>query len=185
MPVVEAHVELTIGRRNLRSWVFVADIKDDFILGLDILRAYDASVDIGLCVLRLGRDEVPVREAHTASVLKRTRPTVNHRNWRPVCWQCGRTGHLWRECPRGPAKEAVDKSDWRRDCATGGRSEARRQMAESARTPPCLTHQSDEKQRLDACEAALERQNEELKARVAELESALERKAEVTTEATE
>jgi hypothetical protein len=56
-------------------------------------------------------------------------------------------------------------------------------MAESARTPPCLTHHSDEKQRLDACEAALERQNGELKARVAELEVALERKAEATTEA--
>jgi predicted RNase H-like nuclease (RuvC/YqgF family) len=53
----------------------------------------------------------------------------------------------------------------------------------SARTPPCLTHQSDEKQRLDACVAALERQNEVLKAKVAELEAALERKAEATTEA--
>jgi predicted aspartyl protease len=96
IPVVkEAHVELTMGRRTLRSWVFVADIKD-FILGLDILRAYDASVDIGCRVLRLGRDEVPVRETHTESVLKRTRPTENRRNWRPVCWQCGRAGHLWR-----------------------------------------------------------------------------------------
>jgi hypothetical protein len=47
MPVVkEAHVELTMGRRTLRSWVFVADIKDDFILGLYILRAHDSSVDI-------------------------------------------------------------------------------------------------------------------------------------------
>jgi chaperonin cofactor prefoldin len=54
-------------------------------------------------------------------------------------------------------------------------------MAESARTPPCLTHQSDEKQRLDACVAALERQNEELKAKVVELEAALERKVEATT----
>jgi predicted RNase H-like nuclease (RuvC/YqgF family) len=44
------------------------------------------------------------------------------------------------------------------------------------------THQSDEKQRLDACEAAWERQIEELKAKVAELEAALERKAEATTE---
>jgi hypothetical protein len=69
-----------------------------------------------------------------------------------MCWQCGRAGHLWRECPRGPAKETVDRSDWRRDCAIGGRSEARRQI-------------------------------EELKARVAELEAALERKAEATTEA--
>jgi predicted RNase H-like nuclease (RuvC/YqgF family) len=56
-------------------------------------------------------------------------------------------------------------------------------MTESVRTPPCRTRQSDEKQRLDACMAALERQNEELKAKVAELEAALERKAEATTEA--
>jgi hypothetical protein len=85
--VKEARVELTIGRRTLRRWVFVADITDDFILGLDNLRAYDASVDIGRRVLRLGQDEVPVREAPTAKVLKRTRPTENRRNGRPVCWQ--------------------------------------------------------------------------------------------------
>jgi hypothetical protein len=127
LPVVkEAHVELTMGRRTLRSWVFVADIADDFILGLDILRAHDASVDIGRRVLRLGQDEVPERETPTVSVLKRTLPTENRRNWRPVCWQCGRTGHLWRGCPRGPAKEAVDRSNWRWVCATGRRSEARR-----------------------------------------------------------
>jgi predicted aspartyl protease len=55
IPIVrEAHVELTMGRRTLRSWVFIADIKDDFILGLDILRAYDTSVDIGRRVLQLG-----------------------------------------------------------------------------------------------------------------------------------
>jgi predicted aspartyl protease len=42
----EAHVELTMGQRALRGWVFVADIADDFILGLDILWASDASVDI-------------------------------------------------------------------------------------------------------------------------------------------
>jgi hypothetical protein len=122
--VKEAHVELTMGWRTLRSWVFVVDIKDDFILLLDILRAYDASVDIGRRVLRLGQDEVPVRETPTESELKRTRPTENRRNGRPVCWQCGRTGHLWRGCPRGPATEAVDRSNWRRDCATGWRSEA-------------------------------------------------------------
>jgi hypothetical protein len=54
-------------------------------------------------------------------------------------------------------------------------------MADSARTPPCRTHQSDEKQRLDVCVATLERQNKELKAKVAELEAALERKTEATT----
>jgi peptidoglycan hydrolase CwlO-like protein len=61
--------------------------------------------------------------------------------------------------------------------------EARRQMAESARTPPCLTHLSGEKQRLDACEATLKNQIEELKAKMAELEAALEEKAEATTAA--
>jgi hypothetical protein len=40
IPVVkEAYTELTMGWRTLRSWVLDADIKDDFILGLDILRA--------------------------------------------------------------------------------------------------------------------------------------------------
>jgi predicted aspartyl protease len=160
MPVVkEAHVELTMGQRTLRSWVFVADMADAFIMGLDILRANDASVDIGHRMLRLGQDEVPVREAPTQSESKRARPTENRGNWRPVCWQCGRTGHLWRGCPRGPAKETDDSGDWRRDCAT------------------------DEKQRLDACEAAWERQIEELKAKVVEIEAELERKTESTTEA--
>jgi hypothetical protein len=54
----------------LRIWVFIY-ITVDFILGLDILQAYDASVDVGRHVLRLGHDEVPVREPSTASVLKR------------------------------------------------------------------------------------------------------------------
>jgi hypothetical protein len=85
MPVTkEAHVDLTLGQRTLNSWVFVADIKDDFILGLDIRRAHDASVDIGRRLLRLGQDEVPAREAPTASESKRTRPTENRRNEQPV-----------------------------------------------------------------------------------------------------
>jgi hypothetical protein len=50
----------------------VKEARVELTIGLDILRAYDASVDIGRRVLRLGRDEVPVREAPTASVLKRT-----------------------------------------------------------------------------------------------------------------
>jgi hypothetical protein len=124
-----------------------------------------------------------VREASTASELKRTRPTENRGNWWPVCWQCGRTGHLWRGCPRRPANGAVDRSNWRRDCATRRRSEAKRQVAESVRTPPYLTHQSDEKGRLETYVVALEGQIEGQKARLAELEAALERMAEATTEA--
>jgi hypothetical protein len=32
---------LNLGRRPLKMWVFVANITDELILGLDILRAYD------------------------------------------------------------------------------------------------------------------------------------------------
>ncbi|XP_023721756.1 uncharacterized protein LOC111872274, partial [Cryptotermes secundus] len=39
-------------------WVFVANITDELILGLDILRAYDASVDNGRQTLRLAEEEV-------------------------------------------------------------------------------------------------------------------------------
>jgi hypothetical protein len=56
-------------------------------------------------------------------------------------------------------------------------------MAESARTPPYLTHQSDEKGRLETYVVALEGQIEGQKARLAKLEAALERRAEATTEA--
>jgi hypothetical protein len=55
--VKKARVELALGRRTLRIWVFVADITDDFILGLDILQANDASMDVGRHVLRLGQNE--------------------------------------------------------------------------------------------------------------------------------
>jgi hypothetical protein len=44
---------------------------------------------------------MPVREAPTASVLTRSRPTESHRNRRQVCWQCSETCHLRRERSRG------------------------------------------------------------------------------------
>jgi hypothetical protein len=86
----------------------------EFVLGLDILRAYDASMNVVRHVPRLGPEEGPVREAPTALVLTLSRPTESHRNRRLVCWQCGDAGHLRKECPRRPAKEVVDKRDWRR-----------------------------------------------------------------------
>jgi len=43
----EAFVELALGRWALRIWVFVTEVTDEFILGLDVLRAYDASMDLG------------------------------------------------------------------------------------------------------------------------------------------
>jgi hypothetical protein len=39
-------VELTLGQRILKIWVLVAYITGEFILGVDILQAYDTSVDI-------------------------------------------------------------------------------------------------------------------------------------------
>jgi hypothetical protein len=50
----EALVDLTLGRCALNIWVFIADITDDFILGMDVLRAYDALVDVKHDALRLG-----------------------------------------------------------------------------------------------------------------------------------
>jgi hypothetical protein len=58
LPILkEVFLTLTLGRRPLKMWGFVADITE-FILGLDILRAYDPSVDIGLQTLRLADEEV-------------------------------------------------------------------------------------------------------------------------------
>jgi hypothetical protein len=40
IPVLkEALVELTLGQRALRIWVFIAEVTDEFILGLDVLWA--------------------------------------------------------------------------------------------------------------------------------------------------
>ena len=41
-----ALVELTLGRQTLRIWVFVAEVTDKYILGIEILRDYDASVGL-------------------------------------------------------------------------------------------------------------------------------------------
>jgi hypothetical protein len=123
----------------VKIWVFVADVTDEFILGLDILRAYDASVGVGSHMLLLGQDEVPVREVPAASVLTPLRPTESHRNRRPVCWQCGGTGNLRRECSWRTTKDVANKRDWSRDCAAGGRGSSMSQIAES-------TQLSDEEQ---------------------------------------
>jgi hypothetical protein len=49
---------LTLGQRPLKILVFVASITNEFILGLDILCAYDASVDLGHQTLSLAEEEV-------------------------------------------------------------------------------------------------------------------------------
>jgi hypothetical protein len=58
LPIMkEVFLTLTLGRRPLKIWVFVADITDELILGLDVLRAYDVSVDTGRQTLRLAEEE--------------------------------------------------------------------------------------------------------------------------------
>jgi hypothetical protein len=42
----------------VKIWVFVTNITNEFILGVDILRAYDAYVDIRRQMLRLAEEEV-------------------------------------------------------------------------------------------------------------------------------
>jgi hypothetical protein len=156
--------------------VLVANITEEFILGLGIQRAHDASVVVVRHVLQLGQEEVSVREAPTASVLALSRPTKSHRNRRPVCWQCSGTGHLRRECPQRPAKEVVVKRYWRRGCAAGERDNASRQVAMSTPTSPRVTLLLDKKLWLEARNATLEKQIKEVKAKMTELEAALERK---------
>ena len=52
IPVLKgAFVELTLGRWALRIWVFVTEFTDRSILRLDVLRAYDASVNLGCHLL--------------------------------------------------------------------------------------------------------------------------------------
>jgi hypothetical protein len=50
--------KLTPGWWALRIWVFVAEVTDEFILGLDVLWTYDVSVDLGCHLLQLDQEEV-------------------------------------------------------------------------------------------------------------------------------
>jgi hypothetical protein len=64
----EELAELTLGQSTLKIWVFVAEITDEFILGLGVLRANDASVDLGRHMLQLGREEVSWRQSTTTII---------------------------------------------------------------------------------------------------------------------
>jgi hypothetical protein len=54
----EVFLTLNLGWRPLKMSVFVADITSEFILKLNILHAYDTSVDIGHQTLCLAGEEV-------------------------------------------------------------------------------------------------------------------------------
>jgi len=40
-------LKLSLGRPSLKFWVFVAEVRDEFILELSVLWVYEASVDLG------------------------------------------------------------------------------------------------------------------------------------------
>jgi hypothetical protein len=54
----EVFLTLTLGQRPLKIRVSVAGITNELVLGLDILRAYDASVDLGPQTMRLAEEEL-------------------------------------------------------------------------------------------------------------------------------
>jgi hypothetical protein len=54
----EVSLALTCGRHVLKIWVFITSITNKFILELDILHAYDASMDLGHQILHLAEEEV-------------------------------------------------------------------------------------------------------------------------------
>jgi hypothetical protein len=49
---------MSLGRHPLNIWVFVANVTNEFILGMDILRAYDAPMDLGRETLHLAEEEL-------------------------------------------------------------------------------------------------------------------------------
>jgi hypothetical protein len=53
IPMMEVLVEPNMGRQPLMIWVFIEDITDEYILGLDVLWDYDVSVDLEHHLLRL------------------------------------------------------------------------------------------------------------------------------------
>jgi hypothetical protein len=53
-----AWCKVTLGWHPLKIWVFVTNVTNKFISGLDILCAYHASVDLGHQTLRLAGEEV-------------------------------------------------------------------------------------------------------------------------------
>jgi hypothetical protein len=62
LPILkEVFVTLILGRHPLKTWVFVANIADEFISELDVLRPRHASSELKRFMLRLGKEEKPLR----------------------------------------------------------------------------------------------------------------------------
>jgi hypothetical protein len=62
LPILkEVFLTLTPGQRPLKIWVFIANITNEFILGLGILHAYDTSGDLQRQTLRLAEEKVSLQ----------------------------------------------------------------------------------------------------------------------------
>ncbi|KAJ4443007.1 hypothetical protein ANN_04656 [Periplaneta americana] len=64
----EVFLDLTLGKRKLEMWVFVANITEDVVLGLDAMWLLDATVDVQHRILCLGRDDVFLMDAEDQPV---------------------------------------------------------------------------------------------------------------------
>jgi hypothetical protein len=59
LPILkEVFMTLTLRRCPLKIWVFVGNITNGIIMGLDIMRAYDVCVDIWRQIQRLAKEEL-------------------------------------------------------------------------------------------------------------------------------
>jgi hypothetical protein len=54
----EVFLTLTLVQRPLEIWVFITRIPNECVLGLDVVRTYSASVDLGRQMLPLAEEEV-------------------------------------------------------------------------------------------------------------------------------
>jgi hypothetical protein len=65
----EVFLTLNLRWHPLKLWVFVTNITKEFTLGLNILHAYDASVDLGHQVLHLAELRGVVLEPQPSSLV--------------------------------------------------------------------------------------------------------------------
>jgi hypothetical protein len=64
LPILkEVFLTLPPGQRPLKIWVFIANITNEFILGLGMLRAHDASGHLRSQTLRLAEENVSLWSA--------------------------------------------------------------------------------------------------------------------------
>ena len=63
MPIIgEASVEICIDQLRIRYWAVVASMKDDFILGMDLISGHELTIHPVKEVLRLGTEEFKLNQ---------------------------------------------------------------------------------------------------------------------------